>query len=514
MKNSRSALKSLLKLTAFVVLMPWATHGPGSGAAGGLGGRAFAATGNRDGGAGKPSFDAGVRRIGVDRGFCVVLGDPAGELSLRLARATELMIYLQLPRSEDVEQARRAAERAGLYGRRIFIDRGPAAHLHLADNLADALVALGDAATLPDAEALRVLHPQGKAILGNRELIKPFPDGIDDWTHPYHGPDNNPASTDRVAKAPYLTQFLADPRYAPLPQVALTSAGRVFKLFGHIAFKEREEPWLNTMAAFNGYNGAFLWRRSIPAGLMIHRNTFIATPTTIYFGDDKSCQVIDAATGQLQDEIVPAESVVGGTFWKWMALEAGVLYAMIGEPEPPDPVIRMRSERHGWPWDPLSPGYNQPDLSWGFGKTLVALDPKTKQILWQHREAEAFDSRATCLKAGRLFIFRHGGYVACLDTRTGRELWRQTEATAPELFAALGPDLPRQDWRTNWRTTALAKCSDQALYLAGPTLNRLLALSAEDGRILWQHPYNNFQLVLQGDGLYALSGQIDTELSR
>ena len=36
--------------------------------------------------------------------------------------------------------------------------------LYLADNLADALVATGDAADIPEAEVLRVLRPQGKAI--------------------------------------------------------------------------------------------------------------------------------------------------------------------------------------------------------------------------------------------------------------------------------------------------------------------------------------------------------------
>jgi hypothetical protein len=31
--------------------------------------------------------------------------------------------------------------------------------------------------------------------------------------------------------------FLADPRYAPLPQVAVAAGGRVFKAYGHLAFK-------------------------------------------------------------------------------------------------------------------------------------------------------------------------------------------------------------------------------------------------------------------------------------
>ncbi|MCZ7636610.1 MAG: PQQ-binding-like beta-propeller repeat protein [Verrucomicrobia bacterium] len=124
------------------------------------------------------------------------------------------------------------------------------------------------------------------------------------------------------------------------------------------------------------------------------------------------------------------------------------------------------------------------------------------------------DSRALCLAAGRLFLFRPGAFLACLDARDGRELWRKTKANAPELVEAFGPTLNRQDWRTNWRTTTYLKCSDQALYFSGPTFSKLLALSALDGRILWQHPYSNYQLVLLEDGLYALSGQIDNEASR
>ena len=239
--------------------------------------------------------------------------------------------------------------------------------MYLADNLADALVTTGELEGLPEAEVLRVLHPQGKALLAGKELVKSAPAGEDEWSHPYHGPDNNPQSKDKLARAPYLTQFLADPRYAPLPQVAVAAGGRVFKAFGHIAFKLREEPWLDTLAAFNGYNGTLLWKREIPPALMIHRNTLIATPTTVYFGDDRSCKVIDAMTGELRDEIAPPEDVAGGTFWKWMALEDGVLYALIGEQEQRDPVVRLRSTNHGWPWNPLSPGYNQPEHTWGFG---------------------------------------------------------------------------------------------------------------------------------------------------
>ncbi len=172
---------------------------------------------------------------------------------------------------------------------------------------------------------------------------------------------------------------MAEPRYAPLPQVAVASAGRVFKAFGHVAFKVREEPWLNKLVAFNGYNGTILWQRDLAEGVMIHRNTMIATPQILYVGDDKSCKVIDTATGQLKDQIIPSEDVAGGTFWKWMALEDGVLYALIGEQEQRDPTKDGPRDKHGWPWDPISQGFNQPEQPWGFGRNVLAIDPKRKR---------------------------------------------------------------------------------------------------------------------------------------
>jgi len=461
------------------------------------------------------SPDAVLKSVGYDRGICVVLGDPECQFALKLASQSQLSIYVQVPQAEAYELACRKVDEAGYYGTRIFIGRGPLARLHLADNLADAIVLVSSEGLVPRAEMLRVLRPGGTAIFTDRTLTKPMPEGIDDWSHPYHGPDNNPQSDDEVIVAPYLTQFLAEPRYAPLPQVAVASAGRVFKAFGHVAFKAREEPLLNKLVAFNGYNGTRLWQRDLREGVMIHRNTLIATPAALYVGDDESCKVIDAATGQLKDEIIPPVDKAGGTFWKWMALEDGVLYAMIGQAEQQDPTKKWRRDTHGWPWDPVSEGFNQAGHPWGFGKNVLAIDPKSKKVLWSHREEEAIDGRAVCMKGGRLYLFRFGTYLACLDARTGAQIWRQTPQNAPELFKSLGEYLERrQDWRTNWRTACYLKCSDKALYFAGPPVGKLLALSAADGSILWENPYDNFQLVLRDDGLYAISGQIDEHPSK
>ena len=455
-----------------------------------------------------------LKRIGINRGICVLPGDSACELALELARESELLIYVQLPRAKDVERARRIADDAGFYGTRIFVEKGPLNRLHLADNIADAVVAVGRARRVPREEVLRVLRPHGKALIGRTVLSKPFPEGVDDWSHPYHGPDNNPLSQDRLIHAPYMTQFLADPRYGPAPQLAVTAGGRLFKAFGHVAWHEREEAFLNTLVAFNGFNGTMLWKRQLPEGLMVHRNTMIATPETLFLGDDKSCKLIDAVTGDTKGEIIPPVSMAGGTFWKWMALEGGVLYALLGEAELKDETMRWKREAHGWPWTGISKGYNQPEQPWGFGRNLLAIDPKTRKVLWHYREDEPMDGRAVCMKNGRIFAFRFGTYLTCLDSRTGQVLWRKTKDNAPELFETLGEYLPRQSWQTNWRTTVYLKCSDSVLYFAGPQLGKLLAVSTEDGRILWQHPYDNFQLIIYSDALYAISGPWGNNLSK
>ncbi len=451
-----------------------------------------------------PEVEQILRQIGTDRGICCLLDDPTGELAIGLARVSDLIVYVQLPDDRDVEKCRQAAEAAGFLGTRVFVEQGESDRIHLADNLADVVIASDNA---PEHEVLRVLRPEGKALLGGRELTKPLPDGVDEWSHPNHGPDNNPRSTDRIARAPYLTQFLAKPHYGPVPTNTVAAAGRLFRAFGNIAFKTREEPYLNTLVAFNGYNGTILWTYPLVPGIMVHRNTMIATPEVLYLADDRSCKLLDTATGRLVDEIAPPAEVAGGTFWKWMALEDGVLYALIGEQELKDAVTKWGKDGRGWSWDAVSKGYNQERFEWGFGRTLLAIDPWTKQVLWHYREAEPIDARSVCMKNGHLYFHRFGSYLGCLDTKIGKIVWRKNQADDPQLFSALGDYLEeRQGWETGWRSMAYARCSDKALYLAGPQLTGLTALSAQDGSILWTNPYDNFQLILADNVLFGISG--------
>ena len=366
------------------------------------------------------------------------------------------------------------------------------------------------AQAFPTEEILRVLRPAGTAIFPDRTTTKSFPPGVDDWTHPYHGPDNNPQSKDRVAVAPYLTQFLAEPRYAPLPQVCVSSAGRMFKAFGHVAFKEREEAFLNKLVAFNGYNGSILWQRDLTEGVMIHRNTMIATPDKLYVGDDKSCKVIDTATGKLLDEIVPPASEAGGTFWKWMALENGVLYAMIGEQEQRDSTKRWKLDKHGWPWSPISEGWNGPENPWGYRPQYPGPRPRNQEGPLEPPRAGA-DGWPGHLHEGRTTVLLPVRRLSRLSRRQDRQgNLAQDHGERSGAVCVAGPIPESARLADELADHVLSQVQRQ-----GPVLRRAAhrqaagRLDRRMASILWENPYSNFQLVLRDDGLYGISGQID-----
>jgi outer membrane protein assembly factor BamB len=442
-----------------------------------------------------------------DRGIWVVLGDDTSKLALQLATETQLTVYYQAENDDTLNSTRQQAERAGLLGNKLYVAKGDMSRIGLADNLADALVAIDAARALDNItrrEMYRVVRPGGELLLGslnNPAIIKPAPKGLGHWSHPYHGPDNNPQADDQLAKAPYLTRFLAKPYYGPMPEVTVSAGGRLFKAFGHISFKRREWSMLNELVCLSAFNGTQLWRRDLPKGYLIHRNTLIATPEVLYLADNDACRKIDAATGKVIDQIVLPKGE-GGPGWKWMALDGKVLYALLGAKDPVDTTLRGTREHSGWPWSGLGRMYAQKEYPWGFGNTLVAIDPDTKAILWRYRDDAAIDSRALCMNSKRIFIYSHKKFLAAIDRSDGKQAWWTSD---PKLLAAIGEHDRAQQPRRGYSSQVYVKCSEDALYFAGPQRKRLVAVSVKDGKVLWQHgDEGNYQLVLRDNSLYAM----------
>ena len=450
------------------------------------------------------SAEADLEKIGLKRGIVAVLGLPEGRASypIELAQASELGVYFQSADSRQVDQVRQAAAAAGLLGSRIFTDTAALRSIHLADNVADGVFVFSAAGEIDDAELLRALRPRATAFVGDRRLEKPVPEGIDEWTHPYHGPDNNPQSNDQLVRGDFRTQFLAKPKFSPMPEQTVVAGGRIFKAMGHIAHKANQNEMLNTLLCINAYNGTILWKRALPAGFMIHRNTMIATDDVLLMGDAQSCKVFDAATGEVRHELTIPEAITDGPVWKWMALRDGMLYALVGNPEVK--VDTQRSARRGlghWPWGMWKGhDYKDPRTSFGFGRTLVAIDLGSRQIVWHYRDDEFLDARAVCMSGDRIFCYSPERFLACVSANNGELLWKNADE---DLLAAIGPNERAQHYVTGYATTSYMKCNQQYLFFAGPQRKQLVVASADDGTLAWTHPHGNLQLVLREDAIFA-----------
>ena len=449
-------------------------------------------------------------RLPASPGIIVLLDPQPAELAIALAGKGKWVIYCQLPSDAQVAAARQRVDQAGLLGTRIYVEKGPWSHIHLADNVADVVIVTDQATAASDIarqELLRVVNPIGKVLLGDEQCSKPFPDGTDEWTHPYHGPDNNPQSRDLVARAPYLTQYFAGPYFVPPPGVSVAAGGRIFKAHGNLAFHSREWPWRNQLVAFNAFNGTILWTRPLAEGFNVHRNTLVATAETVYVADNVSCKMLGAADGSLQGEIVAPEGAAGPV-WKWMAVDDGILYGLLGEKEFSDPGHKKEDSPPGWPWDGMSPGYDLAVHPWGFGRTLIAVDLKTNEVRWMYNEPETIDSRGVSMANSRIFYYCEQKCLTCLDAVSGEYAWRTTD---DQLLAAIGPTERAQNWNAGMSTFGYMMCSDKAVYFIGPHRQRLVAVSASDGQLMWQYPTGNFRPVLRDEGLYAMAPPLGTE---
>ena len=463
--------------------------------------------------------DALLKVGGQEKGVCAILGCDE-EVPIEFARASELLIHVRDPDEPAIAQLRSAADSAGFDIRRLAAEVGGLDQLPYTDNMIDVLVITRASEQrldeLSSNEVLRVLRPKGIAIVGkavrsrgadiaperlqtwlskssaldlSNELLsglgtwvvlqKPEVEGTGEWTHWTNTPDNNPVSDDRVIKAPYLTQFMAGPLYIGMPSITTAAGGRTFLAIGHISHHEREWETLHRLIARNGYNGTVLWERKLPDGYMVHRSAFIATPDQFFMIDGHRSLILDPATGDEIGEVRIPE--IDGA-WKWMVKVGDTLYALLGPDEPGVETIKGDRTFGGWSWADLSPEYYGQKLPLGYGDTVVAYDLKNKEVRWHYKDESPIDSRAMAFQGGKLYLFCPEKHVRCLAADDGKVIWTNEAPDVRDLIAQPGKNLTSTP---GFRTECLTVATPDALIIQGQTRMNVVALSTDDGYLLW-----------------------------
>jgi outer membrane protein assembly factor BamB len=440
-----------------------------------------------------------------DQGIVAIIAgnDCSVDGLMRLLHERSWTVFYQSSDKQNILLVRQAAEKAGMLGRRLFVHEVTPDSIPLSHNLADAAWVTDQAAkSVNRDELLRVLRPLAKARIGENVVTKPKPEGMDDWSHPYHGPDNNTQSNDKLVRGEFQTQFMGYPMFSPMPEQSVIAGGRIYKAMGNIAHKANQNEMLNTLLCINAYNGTILWRRPVPEGFMIHRNTMVGTDDALYMGDHESCKVFDAITGDVKRSIKVDPKLTDGPCWKWMALQGDTLYALVGNPEVE--IRTIRSDRPGighWPWGMWDGhDYNDPRTAFGHGRTLVALDRNTGELKWHFRDHDFLDARAVVMKGDKIYAYSPEKFLLCIDATNGKEVWRNKDEN---LLAAIGPNEKAQHYVTGYATTSYMKCNDEHLFFAGPQRKQTVVASTSDGRLEWTNPVGNLQLVLRPEAIYA-----------
>ncbi|UCE50304.1 MAG: hypothetical protein JSW47_09095, partial [Phycisphaerales bacterium] len=288
-------------------------------------------------------------------------GDAEGLRTIaRLVEQTPWRVFCRGSATPGLQKIRDWARDRGLLGGRVSVveDDGPS--LWLAADMADAVWIPPRVEKPPTKpEILRVLRPGGVCVASGKVFTKPAPAGVDEWGHPYHGPNNNVVSRDCVSRLPGELRFQTYPVFAAMPNQTLFAGGRIFFFSGHIAFHEREEPLLNTLTVLNAYNGLRLWSRALDPDYVVHNVSKLATASEVVYAEGRILQMLDAATGRQRDNFnVPAEAAAAGdTDWKWIAQEQDTLWAAFGPPDAHVAPHKQKRQMGHWPWNVANEQY-------------------------------------------------------------------------------------------------------------------------------------------------------------
>lgn len=419
-----------------------------------------------------------------------VCGGSEGDLPAiaQFAEQTPWTVLCRGKPSPGLDKIRDWARDNGLLGRRVYVMDGTDASLWLAADMADAVwVAPGVDDPPSEQEILRVLHPGGVCVTARRVTVKPAQEGVDQWRHPYHAPDNNVVSQDHVARLPGELRFQTQPVFAAMPNQTLFAGGRIFFFSGHIAFHEREEPLLNTLTVLNAYNGLRLWSRPLDPKYVVHNVAKLATSSELVFAEGGTLWMLDAATGQERGRfsVPPQAAGAGDTDWKWVAQEKDMLWAAFGPPDARVAPHRGRQRMGHWPWNVADEHYRGLIDNFGAARTLAAFQYPEMKLLWSVSEPEPFDARTLCREGGRIFELAPQRYAAARDSATGKELWRRTPETSKELFETIGNSLKRQGWGLGWATYCCARADRGVVCLAGPPFQKTICVNFANGDLLW-----------------------------
>lgn len=419
----------------------------------------------------------------IQGGLIVQLGADDGSLAVALGQSPAFAVQVIDRDPAKVAAARKAIEKAGLYGR-VSADVWAGPQLPFVDNVVNLLI-VDDAKAASRDEMLRVLAPNGvlleKASQGYKKTVKPRPNDIDQWTHYLHDASNNAVAHDQQIGPPRHLQWICGPNWSRhhdhmASLSALVSAnGRIFYILDEGSRESVLLPSTWVLIARDAFSGKELWRRPIPewntqlwplkSGPNQLPRRLVAEGDRVYvtLGIDAPVEVLDAASGKTLLTCAKTEHTDEILF------DQGTLFLLVAST--PNKWKDYRPQ-HTYVWS----NTKRANADWAWDQEprhIVAVDAQSGKTVWSQETKAAPLTLAA--DSSRVYLY-DGEKAKALDRKTGQVVW------------ASEPIVRKQAFPTGYGPTLVVYQDVVLLSIENPTMT---AFSAVDGKKLWSSKHHH-----------------------
>ena len=423
-----------------------------------------------------------IERSGVQGGLIVHIPCGDGRLTAALRVNDRYLVHGLDSKTENVEKARRYLISKGFYGA-VSVDRLSGKQLPYIDNLVN-LIVMEDPGDVPADEVMRVLAPNGVVMVrgksGWKKTVKHRPGRMDEWNQYFHNSEGDMVSRDEIVGPIKHYQWISGPKWGRhhdtvASMSAMVSAdGRVVYIIDEGPRESIQLPPENFLIARDAFNGILLWKRPIKdwqdhlfplkSGPAYLPRRLVAVGDRIYvtLGLYAPLSELDAATGETLRTFPRTEET------SEILYSENTLFLVVGKPEKTRKPFTPGGRTYVWD----SAEYARTQWAWNRQPArIMAIRADKGDLLW---EIEAPAAPLSLTADSQSVYFYDGRQMRSVHRRNGREKWRSAPILTRTIDTAYAP-----------RVVVREGVLIFSIGGAGPGQGRMLALSAENGKVLW-----------------------------